>query len=35
MMGFNVLDADDRLLKLLTDTLVAARARGEALARGE
>ncbi|PNQ00385.1 pyrroline-5-carboxylate reductase [Sphingobium sp. SA916] len=33
--GLNVLDADDRLLKLLTDTLVAARNRGEAMARGE
>lgn len=33
--GLNVLDADDRLLKLLTDTLVAARDRGEAMARGE
>lgn len=33
--GLNILDADDRLLKLLTDTLVAARDRGEAMARGE
>ncbi|WP_088184729.1 pyrroline-5-carboxylate reductase [Sphingobium sp. Z007] len=32
--GLNVLDADDRLLVLLTDTLVAARDRGEAMARG-
>ncbi len=33
--GMNVLDADDRLLDLLTDTLAAARDRGEAMARGE
>lgn len=33
--GLNVLDADDRLLTLLTDTLAAARDRGEAMARGE
>lgn len=33
--GMNVLDAGDRLLSLLTDTLVAARNRGEAMARGE
>jgi pyrroline-5-carboxylate reductase len=33
--GLNVLDADDRLLALLTDTLSAARDRGEAMARGE
>ncbi|WIW87554.1 pyrroline-5-carboxylate reductase [Sphingobium sp. V4] len=33
--GLNVLDADDRLLVLLTDTLDAARDRGEAMARGE
>ena len=32
--GLNVLDADDRLLKLLTDTLAAARDRGEEMARG-
>jgi len=32
--GLNVLDADDRLLRLLTDTLTAARDRGEAMARG-
>lgn len=32
--GMNVLDADDRLLALLTDTLTAARDRGEAMARG-
>lgn len=32
--GLNVLDADDRLLKLLTDTLIAARDRGEEMARG-
>lgn len=32
--GLNVLDADDRLLVLLTDTLVAARDRGEEMARG-
>jgi len=31
--GLNVLDADDRLLKLLTDTLSAARDRGEEMAR--
>ncbi len=31
--GLNVLDADDRLLKLLTDTLAAARDRGEEIAR--
>lgn len=31
--GLDVLDADDRLLALLTDTLVAARDRGEALAK--
>jgi len=33
--GLNVLDAGDRLLALLTDTLAAARDRGEAMARGE
>lgn len=33
--GMNVLDADDRLLSLLIDTLTAARDRGEAMARGE
>ncbi|MEJ7934107.1 pyrroline-5-carboxylate reductase [Sphingobium sp. AN558] len=33
--GLDILDADDRLLHLLTDTLVAAKARGEAMARGE
>lgn len=33
--GMNVLDADDRLLRLLIDTLTAARDRGEAMARGE
>ena len=32
--GLNILDADDRLLALLTDTLTAARDRGEAMARG-
>lgn len=32
--GLNMLDADDRLLSLLTDTLAAARDRGEAMARG-
>lgn len=32
--GLNVLDADDRLLDLLTDTLTAARDRGEAMTRG-
>lgn len=32
--GLNVLDADDRLLKLLTDTLAAARDRGEEMANG-
>lgn len=32
--GLNVLDADDRLLTLLTNTLVAARDRGEEMARG-
>jgi pyrroline-5-carboxylate reductase len=32
--GLNVLDADQRLLTLLTDTLAAARDRGEAMARG-
>jgi pyrroline-5-carboxylate reductase len=32
--GMNVLDADDRLVTLLTDTLRAARDRGEAMARG-
>ncbi|WP_420820397.1 pyrroline-5-carboxylate reductase family protein [Sphingobium terrigena] len=32
--GMNVLDADDRLLTLLTDTLTAARDRGETMARG-
>lgn len=32
--GLNVLDADDRLLTLLIDTLTAARDRGEAMARG-
>lgn len=31
--GMNVLDADDRLLTLLVDTLTAARDRGEAMAR--
>jgi pyrroline-5-carboxylate reductase len=33
--GLNVLDADDRLLKLLTDTLAAARDRGEEMAKGQ
>lgn len=33
--GMNVLDADDRLLTLLIDTLMAAQNRGEAMARGE
>jgi pyrroline-5-carboxylate reductase len=33
--GLNILDADDRLLTLLTDTLAAARDRGEAMARGD
>lgn len=33
--GLNVLDADDRLLTLLTETLEAARDRGEAMARGQ
>jgi pyrroline-5-carboxylate reductase len=33
--GLNVLDAGDRLLTLLTDTLTAARDRGEAMARGK
>lgn len=32
--GMNILDADDRLLTLLIDTLVAARDRGDAMARG-
>ena len=32
--GLNVLDADDRLLTLMTETLEAARDRGEAMARG-
>lgn len=32
--GLNVLDADERLVKLLTDTLTAARDRGEEMARG-
>jgi pyrroline-5-carboxylate reductase len=32
--GLNVLDADDRLVALLIDTLAAARDRGEAMARG-
>lgn len=32
--GMNVLDADDRLVTLLTDTLRAARDRGEEMARG-
>ena len=32
--GLNILDADDKLLTLLTDTLAAARDRGEAMARG-
>jgi pyrroline-5-carboxylate reductase len=32
--GMDVMDADDRLLKLLTDTLTAARDRGEEMARG-
>lgn len=32
--GLNVLDADDCLVKLLTDTLTAARDRGEEMARG-
>lgn len=32
--GLNMLDNDDRLLSLLTDTLAAARDRGEAMARG-
>jgi len=31
--GMNVLDRDDRLLDLLTDTLRAARDRGEEMAR--
>ena len=31
--GMNILDADDRLLSLLIDTLAAARDRGEAMAR--
>ncbi len=31
--GLNILDADDRLLTVLTDTLAAARDRGEAMAR--
>lgn len=33
--GMNILDADDRLLKLLIDTLTAARDRGEAMACGK
>lgn len=33
--GLDMLDADDRLLRLLVDTLVAARDRGDAMARGE
>jgi pyrroline-5-carboxylate reductase len=33
--GLNILDADDRLLRLLIDTLAAARDRGEALAKGK
>ncbi len=33
--GLNVLDADDRLVALLTETLTAARDRGEAMARGQ
>lgn len=33
--GMNVLDADERLIGLLTDTLRAARDRGEAMARGK
>ena len=33
--GLNVLDADDRLLTLMTETLEAARDRGEAMARGD
>ena len=32
--GMNILDADDRLVALLTDTLTAARDRGDAMARG-
>lgn len=32
--GLDVLDADDRMLDLLKDTLTAARDRGEAMARG-
>ena len=32
--GLNVLDADDRLLNLMIDTLTAARDRGEEIARG-
>lgn len=32
--GLNVLDSDDRLLRLLIDTLTAARDRGETMARG-
>jgi pyrroline-5-carboxylate reductase len=33
--GMNVLDAEERLVALLTDTLRAARDRGEAMARGD
>ncbi|WP_022681294.1 pyrroline-5-carboxylate reductase family protein [Sphingobium bisphenolivorans] len=33
--GLNILDANDRLLKLLTDTLLAARDRGQAMAKGQ
>ena len=33
--GLNILDADDRLLTLMTETLEAARDRGEAMARGD
>ncbi len=32
--GLDILDADDRLVKLLTETLAAARDRGEEMARG-
>ena len=31
--GLNILDADNRLLNLLSDTLAAARDRGEEIAR--
>ncbi|MET0369849.1 MAG: pyrroline-5-carboxylate reductase dimerization domain-containing protein [Sphingobium sp.] len=33
--GLNVMDADERLVSLLTDTLAAARDRGEAMAAGK